>query len=237
MGLQTRPFWTTYITGIGFLWAFGDLTRHRPTVTIPDDHDVYHGNVWGSGEVRQLPGHTDQHLTMVATSNLLSLSTPCIEHRPPIYRTPTIPPPFCRTFLCTTPIWSLVGVSFGIVADRMFKSAPRTLLEDAQVRNGWPSVRDWDAAKDGDHPDAILLGDRQHEFLDDWAKDWGTQTWMKVFLSATLFSNVATIPEEEMNGSIIPGLPIPPAGQIVEGYKKGDGHGFQRLAPNGSEIE
>ena len=202
-----------------FLWAFGDLTRHRPTVTIPDDHDVYNGNVWGAG------GKAATGPYRPASDNGGYIEPP--EFVNAVHRTQTshLPDPYDPTpILQDISVYytnmEFGGVSFGIVADRMFKSAPRTLLEDAQVRNGWPSVRDWDAAKDGDHPDAILLGDRQHEFLDDWAKDWGTQTWMKVFLSATLFANVATIPEEEMNGSIIPGLPIPPAGQIVEGYKK-----------------
>jgi len=32
-----------------FIWAFRDLMRDRPTVMIPDDHDVYHGNIWGDG--------------------------------------------------------------------------------------------------------------------------------------------------------------------------------------------
>ena len=30
-------------------WTYRDLTRDRPTVTIPDDHDVHQGNVWGAG--------------------------------------------------------------------------------------------------------------------------------------------------------------------------------------------
>ena len=34
---------------IEFGETFGDLTRNRPTVTIPDDHDVGHGNLWGAG--------------------------------------------------------------------------------------------------------------------------------------------------------------------------------------------
>ncbi len=32
-------------------WAYGDLMRDRPTVAIPDDHDVYHGNIWGAGGI------------------------------------------------------------------------------------------------------------------------------------------------------------------------------------------
>ncbi len=29
-------------------WAFGDLTRDIPCICIPDDHDVYQGNLWGA---------------------------------------------------------------------------------------------------------------------------------------------------------------------------------------------
>jgi alkaline phosphatase D len=32
-----------------FGWAFGDLMRDRPTICTPDDHDVFHGNLWGEG--------------------------------------------------------------------------------------------------------------------------------------------------------------------------------------------
>ena len=32
-----------------FGWSYRDLFRHIPAAFIPDDHDVYHGNVWGEG--------------------------------------------------------------------------------------------------------------------------------------------------------------------------------------------
>ena len=32
-----------------FGWAFGDLMRDVPTICTPDDHDVFHGNLWGEG--------------------------------------------------------------------------------------------------------------------------------------------------------------------------------------------
>ena len=37
---------------------FGDIMRNRPTVTIPDDHDVGHYNLWGEGGIKAkgLPG-------------------------------------------------------------------------------------------------------------------------------------------------------------------------------------
>ena len=28
---------------------FRDAMKDRPSVVIPDDHDVYHGNIWGLG--------------------------------------------------------------------------------------------------------------------------------------------------------------------------------------------
>jgi alkaline phosphatase D len=30
-----------------FGWAFGELMRDRPTICLPDDHDVFQGNIWG----------------------------------------------------------------------------------------------------------------------------------------------------------------------------------------------
>ncbi|MBA7620561.1 hypothetical protein ES703_27912 [subsurface metagenome] len=30
-------------------WAFRDLARDIPCIAIPDDHDVYQGNLWGAG--------------------------------------------------------------------------------------------------------------------------------------------------------------------------------------------
>ena len=29
-------------------WAFRDLMRDRPSLCLPDDHDVYQGNIWGA---------------------------------------------------------------------------------------------------------------------------------------------------------------------------------------------
>lgn len=30
-------------------WTWRELLRDIPSVTIPDDHDVFHGNIWGDG--------------------------------------------------------------------------------------------------------------------------------------------------------------------------------------------
>jgi len=206
-----------------FLWAFGDLTRHRPTVTIPDDHDVYHGNIWGAGGKAATGPHSP------ASDNGGYIQSPGFVNA--VHRTQTshLPDPYDPT-----PVQQDIsvyytnvefgGVSFAVLGDRQFKSAPRDLMPEAQIWNGWPRNPDWDAAKDGDHPDAVLLGDRQLAFMDHWARDWGSEAWMKVLLSQTLFANVATIPVDHFDGSGIPGLPIPPPGEIVTGYKKAMDH-------------
>jgi len=202
-----------------FLWAFGDLTRNRPTVTIPDDHDVYHGNVWGAGgkaATGPFRPASDNGGYIQSAEFVNAVHRTQSSHLPDAFD----PTPVEQDISVYYTNMEFGGVSFGIVADRQFKSAPRTLLHGAEVRNGWPSNRNWDAAVSGDHPDAVLLGKRQLSFLDNWAKEWGQDTWMKVLLSQTLFANVASIPVDAMNGSVIPGLPIPPPGEIVTGYKK-----------------
>ena len=30
-------------------WEYRELLRNIPSVAMPDDHDVYHGNLWGAG--------------------------------------------------------------------------------------------------------------------------------------------------------------------------------------------
>ncbi len=33
-------------------WTWRELMRDRPSISIPDDHDVYQGNVWGEAGAR-----------------------------------------------------------------------------------------------------------------------------------------------------------------------------------------
>jgi hypothetical protein len=100
------------------------------------------------------------------------------------------------------------GVSFAVLEDRKFKSAPAALLPEANIWNGWPRNRDFDPQSQADVQGAELLGGRQLDFLERWANDWTAGTWMKVVLSQTLFANVATLPAGELTGSVIPSLEI-----------------------------
>ena len=52
-GVETTPLephhWIISVNGYMFGWSYREIFRHIPSACIPDDHDVYHGNVWGEG--------------------------------------------------------------------------------------------------------------------------------------------------------------------------------------------
>jgi alkaline phosphatase D len=85
------------------------------------------------------------------------------------------------------------GVSFAILADRMFKSAPGDALDEpvgGEGRIDHVNDPDFDTRKI-DKPGLTLLGDRQLNFLDKWATDWKGDK-LKAVLSQTPFGSVAT---------------------------------------------
>ena len=47
-------------------WAFRDLMRDCPTIALPDDHDVYQGNIWGESgrDCGGIKGHSQGGFAM-----------------------------------------------------------------------------------------------------------------------------------------------------------------------------
>lgn len=205
-----------------FGWSYRELFRHVPAAFIPDDHDVYHGNVWGeNGKAAPI----DQGFGAVAQDQGGYKMPPEWINAVQRAQTSHLPDPFDPT-----PVeqgigvyytnWEYGGVSFAILEDRKFKSAPGNVLpEDAQVLNGWIQNPDFDVREHRDLPEASLLGDRQMRFLRAWAEDWGGGSRMKVVLSQTNFAAVHTIPIEATSGAVLPSLPMPALGVYVEGDK------------------
>jgi hypothetical protein len=200
-------------------WAFGELTADMPSVAIPDDHDVYHGNIWGAGGVATPPGLSGAAAQDAGGYKLPPSWVNMVQRTQASH----LPEPFDPTpveqgieVYYTDILYG--GVSFAVVEDRKFKSAPAALLPEAEVWNGWPQNPAFDAAASADVPGANLLGERQLTFLDHWAEDWGDGIWMKVLLSQTIFANVATIPDSALSGSVIPSLAI----LAPDGYARGD---------------
>ena len=207
-----------------FGWAWGHLTKDIPCVCLPDDHDVYHGNIWGAGGRRaeypddnmadQQGGQDSGGYVMPASWVNLVQRTQS-SHLPDPYD----PRPVDQdiTVYYTTLEWG--GVSFAIFEDRKFKSAPKTLMPAAQIRNGWAKNPDWDPAKHGDVAGAQMLGERQEKFLEAWAADWQGGTWMKCAVSATIFSNLATLPRSATDDSVTSKLPVQALGTYAPDEK------------------
>lgn len=196
--------------------AFGEITRSRPTIQVPDDHDVYHGNIWGAGgkRARREEGMTAQdsggyklaprEVNAIHLTQTSHLPEPCIEG------------PIGEGYSVYTTRVEYAGLSMAVISDRQFKSAPRPSLPEGKVVNGWFRNPDFDPVTQADAPGLDLLGSAQEKFLSDWSVDWSRGAQWKVLLSQTPFVNVATLPPGK-TGAVIPGLPIPSPGEWPEG--------------------
>jgi hypothetical protein len=200
-------------------WAFGDLTRAVPAVTIPDDHDVYHGNLWGAGgkQAQEEPGMTAQD------SGGYKMSPRFVNA---VHRTqtghlpdPWDPRPIGEGYTVYFTLLEYAGVSFAILADRQFKSSPTVMVPEGRVVNGWFQNPDFDPARDADVRGAVLLGGRQLDMLRQWSVDFSDGVWMKVVLSQTPLANVATLPRGATSGSVIPALPYLPESEYPDDHR------------------
>ncbi|MCA8974281.1 MAG: alkaline phosphatase D family protein [Planctomycetes bacterium] len=167
-----------------FCWAFREVARDRPTIVIPDDHDVFQGNLWGAGGRKTdrdnkggyvMPADWVRMVERTQTSHLPDAVDPApVEQDIGVYFTSL----------------RYGRVDFAILEDRKFKSGPNGLVDHHGPRPDHINDPDFDIAT-ADVPGAVLLGERQLRFLDRWARDWDGVA-MKAVLSQTVFANVAT---------------------------------------------
>lgn len=171
-------------------WAFRDLTRDTPTITIPDDHDVYQGNLWGAGGRATdkddkggyvMPAEWVEMAERIQVSNLPDPYDPTpIEQEIGVYYTNM----------------NYGRISFAILEDRKFKSGCDGLIPGKTGRADHVDDPAFDVTL-LDQPQLKLLGDRQHKFLDEWGQDWAGVDF-KVALSQTVFANAATLHGAEL---------------------------------------
>ena len=220
-GVQREPYEQGFLDYLNkwFIWgwAYMDLIRERPSVAIPDDHDVFHGNLWGAGGKAcgkegtgsdqqdtggyKMPGWWVNLVQRTQTSHLPD---------------PPDPTPVLQDIDVYFTTINYGGISFAVIEDRKFKSAPKALLPRAKIWNGWPQNPEFNVETEADVPGAVLLGERQLEFLEEWANNWSGGIWMKVLLSQTIFANVATLPDEAMSDQVVPKLRILPRDAYAE---------------------
>lgn len=202
-----------------FGWSYREIFRHVPSACIPDDHDVYHGNVWGEGgksaPTNQGWGYEaqDQGGYKMPAEWVNMVQRTQTGHLPDAYD----PTPVKQGIGVYYTAWNYGGISMAILEDRKFKSAPKNVLPaEAKVKNGFIQNPAFDIKAHRD-VEADLLGERQLTFLKDWASDWNERVEIKVVLSQTNFCTVATLPKGSIIDSIVPKLPIPKLGEYVDG--------------------
>lgn len=221
--IQTFPVEKSYLDYLRkwymFGWSYREVFRHVPCAIIPDDHDVYHGNVWGEGgNHASSEKGWDYRAQDLGGFKMPAAWVNMIQHT----QTSHLPDPYDPT-----PVkqgihvyytkWNYAGISFAILEDRKFKSAPKNVLPpEAKINNGFIQNPAFDI-KEHRNIDAVLLGERQMKFLEDWSSDWRDGAQMKCLLSQTNFCTVATLPKGSITDSIVPGLPIPQPGEYIEG--------------------
>jgi len=171
-----------------FGWAFREVMRNAPTLCLPDDHDVFQGNIWGEGGAKM--GNGDDGASSAGgyrePAQMVNVvhRTNVAHHPDPFDATPCL-----QDISVYYGDMVYGGVSFAIIADRQWKSGP----DRVNTGSGRP-----DHVKDAgfdclalDQPGLALLGERQEAFLKKWAQDWRGHT-LKAVLSQTVFAAVAT---------------------------------------------
>jgi len=176
-----------------FGMQFRDIFRTRPCITIPDDHDIGQGNIWGeygkkaSSQAGNDGGyffHAD-YVKMVERCQTAHLpdpydSTP-IQQGIGVYYTNLI----------------IGGVDFAILEDRKFKSGPKDKIPQQGPRPDHIRNPNYDP-KSVDVEGLELLGGRQLSFLEDWGNQQEGVS-MKAVLSQTGFCGGAHLHGKKEN--------------------------------------
>lgn len=166
---------------IEFGLQFREILRDRPTICIPDDHDVGHGNLWGEeGKRSRIPGDSDggfrypvEYVNQVQRQQSWHLPDP------------VDPAPVERGITVYFTRMTVGGIDFAILEDRKFKSGPAGKIPQMGPRPDHINDPGYDP-KSIDLSGLQLLGERQEKFLNEWTQDW-TGAEMKCVLSQTAF--------------------------------------------------
>ncbi len=169
------------------MWGaqFRDVLKDRPVITIPDDHDVGQGNLWGEGGIAG-KGNGNSGGYIYHPEYVKQVERCQTAHLPDAYD----PTPIAQGINVYYTNYNLGGIDFAILEDRKFKSGPGGKVpKDLGPRPDHVRQPDFDTKK-LDLAGLTLLGQRQIDFLNDWSGNWqGVQ--MKAVLSQTPFCGAA----------------------------------------------
>ncbi len=188
-GIQTGPLDKSILDYLRKWWMHGwtwrELMRDRPSISIPDDHDVFQGNVWGEGGA-------GKQKTQEAGGYRLPAEWINVVHRTQTSHHPDAfdPRPAKQNISVYFGPLTYGRLSFAILADRMFKTGPDGEVPPTGGRPDHVTDPNFDP-KTADLPGLKLLGERQLKFLAAWAADWKGAD-MKAVISQTIFTAMAT---------------------------------------------
>lgn len=169
------------------MWGtqFREIIKDRPVVTIPDDHDIGQGNLWGEGGKKASSGAGNDGGYFYHADYIKQVERCQTAHLPDAYD----PTPIGRGINVYYTNLHLGGIDFAILEDRKFKSGPNGKIPRQGPRPDHIRNPQYDP-RSIDLPTLVLLGERQLKFLNDWNDNWqGVE--MKAVLSQTPFAGAA----------------------------------------------
>lgn len=159
-----------------FGWTWRSLLRDRPSVIIPDDHDVFQGNLWGAGGAATKQQESGGYV--MPPEWVKAVERTQTGHLPD----PPDPRPVQQGIGVYFTKFTFGGVPVAVLEDRKFKSGPAAVL---------PANRRGLTAAAADVAGAELLGARQEEFLRAWAGETAAAP-LRLVLSQTIFCKAHT---------------------------------------------
>ncbi len=165
-----------------YLWLlqWRELTRDIPALVYPDDHDVYQGNLWGEGgrasNNQNEGGYVRPADWVKMVERTMTANLPDTDPYNPVQ-----PPP---------PVEQGIGTYFtGLVYGRIGVA----VIEDRKFKTG--------ASNPPPEEEQVLLGQRQHDFLEAWTRDWAGQD-IKFFTSQSPLGSLRTHASNGFNFSV-----------------------------------
>ncbi len=165
-------------------WSWRDVLKDRPSIVIPDDHDMFQGNIWGQAG-RALPPSPDGKgfegggfLMPVDWVNAVQRTQ--AGHLPD----PVDPEPCQSGIAVYFTEMRYGGAAFAVIEDRKFKTGPDSVLTAAQQAAGQRNPKVVDVP-------AEMLGPRQELWLAKWAKQ-SADADFRVLCSQTIFCKAST---------------------------------------------
>lgn len=164
---------------------FRELFRVRPCITIPDDHDIGQGNLWGEGGKKASSPAGDDGGYFYHHEYVKMVERCQTAHLPDAFD----PTPIQQGIGVYYTSLNIGGVDFAIIEDRKFKSGPAGKIPQQGPRPDHIRNPEYDP-KSIDVAGLELLGNRQLTFLKEWGKKQEGVS-MKAVLSQTGFSGAA----------------------------------------------